>query len=370
MSLGVRRIQTVEDFESLSSAWAELQARSGQTSPFLSHDWFSCCWGAVAPERSPEILVVEDGGGPVGIAPLMRWRDRRHGLPVRCLGFLECPDTPFADILVSGEAGPVVRALLDHLNASSDWDVVHFQKLPVASPTMKALETALAGCLPWRRAGTVQSPYLAIDGTWDAFYGAKSQRFKKTCRNIQNRLERAGRLSIEEHRAIDPGGAVFADLIDLTRRSWKADRGLAIATMPKMHAFFAGLSRRASARQWLSLWFLRVDGRAVAMEYQLRADGKVHALRADYDVAYREVSPGSALNFAIARSLFERGGVHEYDMGPGLNDYKLRWATGTHEMANVQVYRPRGAGRALHALETAVIPTVRRVRGWFARRPQ
>ena len=98
-----------------------------------------------------------------------------------------------------------------------------------------------------------------------------------------------------------------------------------------MHGFFAALTRRATARGWLALWTLRLDGRLVAMEYQLRHDGRVNALRADFDPALREVSPGSALNFAIARALFERGGVHEYDMGPGLNDYKLRWATGNHE---------------------------------------
>ena len=362
MTLRIRRVESARDFQSLASVWAELAARSGQSSPFVSHDWFSCCWPAVGPDRTPEALVVEDGAHPVGLVPLMRWRERRQGLPVRRLALLECPDTPFIDVVVAGDARPVVATLLDHLAARSDWDAASLQKLPATSPVLKALETALPGRFSWRRAGVSLSPYMAIAGTWDAFWQGTTQRFKKTCRNIQNRLERAGRVTVEEHTSVDPDGPLFAEVIDLTRRSWKADRGVAIATMPNMHGFFAGLTRRASARGWLSLWALRLDGQLVAMEYQLRDGGRVNALRADYDLAHREVSPGSALSFAIARALFERGGVHEYDMGPGVNDYKLRWATGTHEAVHLMIYRCSTYGRLLHTLDTAVLPVARRLR--------
>lgn len=362
MSLRIRRVESEGEFRSLASAWTDLAARSGQTSPFLSHDWFACCWPAVGPARRPEVLVVEEGGHAVAVVPLMRWKERQRGMPVRRLAFLECPDTPFIDVLVGASAHPVVATLIEHLAARRDWDVVSLQKLPAASPALKELEAALPGRLPWRRAEASVSPYLAIAGDWESFWKGTSQRFKKTCRNIQNRLERAGRVAIEEHTQVDPEGPLFAELLDLSRRSWKGDRGVAIATMPNMHRFFAALTRRASALGWLSLWTLRLDDRLVAMEYQLRHHGRVNALRADFDPALREVSPGSALNFAIARALFERGGVHEYDMGPGLNEYKLRWATDSHEAAHLMLYRPTAYGRLLHLLDTRVLPAVRRVR--------
>jgi CelD/BcsL family acetyltransferase involved in cellulose biosynthesis len=362
MSLRVRRIESEAEFLSLALTWSDLAARSGQTSPFLSHDWFACCWSAVGPARRPEVLLVEDGGHTVALVPLMRWRESRRGLPIRRLALLECPDTPFIDLLVEGDARPIMAALLDHLAQRGGWDVASLQKLPVAAPTLKALESSLAGRFPWRRADASLSPFLAIEGGWEPFWKGTSQRFKKTARNIQNRLERAGRVRVEEHTLLDPEGPLFAELVELTRRSWKGARGVAIATMPNMHGFFAELSRRASARGWLSLWTLRLDDRLVAMEYQLRDGGRVNALRADFDPAHREISPGSALNFAIARALFERGGVHEYDMGPGLNEYKLRWATGNHEAVHLVVYRPTAYGRLLHLLDSRVWPAVRRVR--------
>ena len=363
MSLRIRRIESEAEFAALAGAWTDLAARSGQTSPFLSHDWFACCWPAVTPARRPEVVVVEDGGRLVGALPLMWWKERRRGMPVRRLALLECPDTPFIDVLLGGSARAIAAAFIEHLAARRDWDVASLQKLPATSPVLKELESAaLPGRLPWRRAEASFSPYLAIAGDWEAFWKGTSQRFKKTCRNVQNRLERAGLVRIEEHTEVDADGPLFAEVLDLSRRSWKGDRGVAIATMPNMHGFFADLSRRATARGWLALWTLRLDGRLVAMEYQLRHGGRVNALRADFDPALREVSPGSALNFAIARALFERGGIHEYDMGPGLNDYKLRWATGNHEGTHLMAYRPTAYGRLLHLLDTRVRPVVHRVR--------
>jgi CelD/BcsL family acetyltransferase involved in cellulose biosynthesis len=363
MSLGVHRVTSWDEFQGLASDWAELTGQSGCNTPFMSHDWFSCCWLAAEKDSCSEIAVVQDAGGErVGFVPLRHRRTHLHGLPVRRLTLMEAPDTPFNDVLAAGDVRLVIRALLGHLEDRSDWDVLELRRLPIASPTLKALQAELDGRLRWRQVGTLASPYLAIDGTWEAYYEARSQRFKKTVRNSQNRLERLGAVSIEEHRSVDVNGELFAEMIDLTARSWKAEHGVAIATMPRMREFFQELTRCASIRGWLSLWLLRLDGRLIAMEYQLQAGGVVNALRADYDMAHAAASPGSVLSFVIARTLFQRGGIQEYDMGPGLNEYKLRWATGSRETVDLEVYRRGVYPRLLHVLETTIVPTARRLR--------
>ena len=362
MTLAVRRVRGFAEFAALEPVWSRIAAEAGVISPFLSHDWFACCWQASEGQQAPEVLVVEDRGGPVAIVPLSHWRERRHGLPVRCLGFLTGPDTPVTDVVAVGEVGPVVDAVLGHLAARSDWDVLDLQKIPAASPILKALEAARGGRLPWVRRGVLASPYVDLTAGWTAFWKSKSQRFKKTVRSTQNRIERAGSIAIEEHRAVEPGSAAFQAAIDVTRRSWKADRQLAIANMPGMLSFFTELTPRAARHGWLSLWLLRLEGRVIAMEYQLQANGIAHALRADFDAEWRELSPGTALNAAIVRSLCEREGMREYDMGPGLNDYKRHWATGTHETVQLGLYRPSAYGRLLRGFELVVVPAARRLR--------
>ncbi|HWM76383.1 MAG TPA: GNAT family N-acetyltransferase, partial [Methylomirabilota bacterium] len=137
---------------------------------------------------------------------------------------------------------------------------------------------------------------------------------------------------------------------------------VAIATMPGMPAFFSSLTERASRRGWLRVWILRLDGRAIATEYQLEAEGRVHALRADFDASLpEELSPGSHLSYEILRTLFGREGVHEYDMGPGENPYKARWASGARETIQLRVFRRGLYGAMLHGLETQAVPALRRL---------
>jgi CelD/BcsL family acetyltransferase involved in cellulose biosynthesis len=92
------------------------------------------------------------------------------------------------------------------------------------------------------------------------------------------------------------------------------------------------------------------------MEYQIQSGNVIHALRSDYAWGVREFSPGAYLNVKIIQSLFEAGDVAEYDMGPGNNDYKLRWASGTRDSIRIEIYRDSLYGRLLNTIETKMVP--------------
>ncbi len=265
MNLRIRRIERARDFMALAPLWSKLANESGQLSPFLSYDWFWCCWHGVWPRRRPEILVVEEAGSAVAIIPLMHWKERLGGLPVRCLGFLEYPGTPMVDLLTLVAHDVVVETFLHHLAGRSDWDVVWLQKLPDTSPTLKALERILPERLAWRRAGNCLWPYLTISADWESS--------------------------------------------DATS--------------------------------------------VIAMEYQLRADGKALALWADDDPVYQELLSAHVLNLAVLRSLFERerGCIHEYGTGPGVKTERLWRPSGCYETVHLKLYRPSLYSRLLYRVD-------------------
>jgi CelD/BcsL family acetyltransferase involved in cellulose biosynthesis len=364
----VRTVASLREFDALAPVWREVMEAGGVTSPFLSHDWFACCWRTAGPNRRRELWLVEDAAGPLALVPLTRWKARVRGLPTRVLAFLDCPDTPFADVMAAGAIKDVLPTLLQHLERERDWDVLALRKLRRESQLLGAIEALLPERFPWRVAAIQQSPYLSLGGTWEDFLRGKTQRFRKTCRSIENRIRRAGTVLLEEHRDVDPDGPTFAEVMEVSAQSWKGERGLAMATMQGMPRFFRELTGRASANRWLHLWILRLDGRAIATEYQIGENGHLHALRADFDAGLAELSPGAYLNQRIIRTLFDRGSVKEYDMGPGTNEYKLRWATGAHDLVAVEVYAPRRWGRLLHGMEARVAPMARRWRARLARK--
>jgi len=351
MALDIRRIDKARDFMALAPIWSRLVNDSGQTSPFLSYDWFWCCWHGVWPQRRPEILVVEKMGTPVAIVPLMHWRAWTRGLPIRYLGFLECPHTPMVDLVIADQHDHVMEALLDHLAGRSDWDIIWLRKLPAASPTVKSLEKLLPGRLPWRRAGHWRNPYVAIDGDWDRFYQRLNGQVTASQRLSYEQLQRSSGMKIEEYRTIDLHSPLLQEMLAIIDRGSHADRGVASRAMPRAQEFFRELTRRASKNGWLSLWALRRDGRVLALEYQLHSNGTVQALWAGGASDYRGFLPGTALNLAILQALFKSGCVDEYTMGPGVQDDRCLWTTTWHETIHLKLYRTSFYARLLHWLE-------------------
>lgn len=352
MSIHIRRIDKARDFMALGPLWNKLARESGQLSPFLSYDWFWCCWHGVWPKHRPEILLLEDAGTPVAIIPLMHWRERLRGLPVRCLGFLTYPNTPMADLLTVADHGLVVETFLDHLASRSDWDLVWLQRLPASSPTLKELEGTLPGRLPWRSAGKSFLPYLAIEAEWKNFCDVRDPSGKAAIGQIPDQFEHVGTLSIEEHRAADPWGPCLQEVIDILRADANGDIDVAGAMIRRMPEFFRELTRRATKNGWLSLWMLRLNGRTIALDYQIYSEGKTQTLWTADDPAYRRFSPGNTLTRAILQALLERGCVHEYSTS-GSKDERPWWATGTHETVHIKLYRPGLYSRLLQRLEAA-----------------
>jgi hypothetical protein len=350
VALQIRRIEKARDFVALAPVWFRLLSESGQTSPFLSYDWFWCCWHGVWPQRHPEILLVEKAGIPVAIIPLMHWRSRVHGLPVRHISFLECPYTPEVDLLTVHEHDEILAIFLEHLTNRSDWDIAKLQKLPIASPTVKALEHLLPGRLPWRRDGHHTAPYIAVDGDWDHFCRALNGTSVDLHQCMQTGLRRSGDIRLEERRLVDLESASLQEIFTFMHSSPGAQ---VTAPMPRQWEFFRVLTQRAAKNDWLSLWTLKLDGHILAIEYQLRSHGRVSILLAGEDPAYSAMLPWPALNLAILQSVFQSGYATEYSIGPAVQ-HSCPWRPdGYRQTVQLRLYRPSLYTRIMAQLEDA-----------------
>ena len=158
--------------------------------------------------------------------------------------------------------------------------------------------------------------------------------------------------------------------IAISARSWKRETGCSLEA-PGPNAFIRSLTESAHAQGWLSLWFLRVDGTAVAMEYQLIDKGIVYALRADFDDNYQALCTGTYLNFHMLKTLFIEqlnAPLTRYCMGPGNNSYKLRWTGRAQILHKMTCYSPTMRGRA-RALWSDVKSNLRDLRDRMASQP-
>ena len=204
------------------------------------------------------------------------------------------------------------------------------------------------------------TPYIPIQGEWEAFLQTRSARFRKTHRNIINRISKLNKVEIQCFSQ-DTSGTVFKEILAVSEKSWKQKGGIAISSRKETKKFFEALTDLAGQKGWLLVWLLKVDGVPIAMEYDLSYKGKVYALRADFDESYKEYSPGVYLEYHIIKTLFEER-YHEYHTGPGLNTYKLHWTDQLKENMALQICNNNYKGWMIWTLEGRLLPFLKQIR--------
>jgi CelD/BcsL family acetyltransferase involved in cellulose biosynthesis len=365
----VSEITTSAQFDRLSPKWEELCTRTGQETPFHTPDWFRCCLSAYAGGSDLYTLAFEDGTDLAGIAALWRARERRRGLPfqLRKLSFVSCPDSPFVDIVVLKERrAEMLGALLQYLRNNADWDVLTLDRWPATSPNCEMFRDLLRH-ERMRVSASIDSstPYISVQGDWESFLKTRSVKFRKTHRNILNRIANLGTTEIHCARE-DAGGQALRHAMTVSAKGWKHEQGIAMTSREESKRFFSELTSVAAARGWLNLWLLTSHQVPVAMEYDLTCHGVTYALRADFDEGFKEFSPGTFLEYHIMKQLFDSGSL-EYSTGPGLNQYKLHWTESVRENLRLQVYNNTFRGRLAWWMENSVIPALRLVKRKAAR---
>lgn len=360
-------------FQALRERWNTLADMTDSQSVFLRHEWFAAAWQWRKHDSALRLLCVYGGGKLIGICPLVVQRARRYGMPVRTLEFLTVPDTQICDLLTdTADRSAVAEAVAEALmHAPFHWDMFRPSYLGQDSAGANELRAALA-----RRDARVElraahvNLFIGLAGGWKAFYAERSRRLKKANNYIANRITRTGselEVSWLWGSAANDAAAVertLAAAIEISSRSWKNQTGKSLDTA---HAggFIRALTVSARENGWLSLWLLSLDAKPIAMEYQLIYRGEVYALRADYDQAFHELSPGSYLNRRLLEQLFDAH-CSRYWLGPGENTYKLHWTNSSTTLFEVVAFGRTLRGRLLGMLSLYVVPTLKK---WFKRPP-
>lgn len=360
-------IDTPPAFQALKAEWNALAERARPSSVFLRHEWFDAAWAWRQQDSRLRLLRVHDAQRSLGIVPLVLRRETGAGLRPRVLEFLTVPDTQLCDLVCAPEdRSTVVGALITAITApTAACDLLDLRYLPVSSATLPELAAAAAAQqLKLHQAVTDRNLYIDLDGEWATFYAQRSRRQKKANNLVANRLKRAAQ-SIElrwlrtDTLTPETLGQTLATVTEISARSWKRATGLSL-DRPGPGAFIQRLAAHAHQNDWLSLWLLQLDGAPVAMEFQLSYDGQLHALRADYDQAQSELSPGSYLNWKLLESLFGKG-YKRYWMGPGGNAYKRHWTDDAVGLCRARIYARTLVGRTLAWRDLWLRPLAKRL---------
>lgn len=364
-------VEVVSDYDALLGLrpkWEKLLRQAGIDHPFVSHEWISTWWECFGAGNTLYVLLVWCAAELVAVAPLMLGEARMSGLRVRRLGALYNPHTPRFDFIIAPGHDDAYRAIWEHLrNCRTDWDVLELCQLPAGSATFEQLE-ALAGvdgfgtgC--WQAQG---SPYLPIDGAWDAYWHALRAKHRSNLRNRSKRLERLGAVELQVVSDCIEAPNALEEGLRIEAAAWKGAAGTAIAVLPDVARFYCRLAERAAQRGELQLHFLAVDGRRIAFGYTLCCQNRLYLLKTGYDPAYAPYSPVNLMCSLVLRGAFESG-LTEYDF-LGVDDpWKLEWTDRIRQHRWLYIFGKRPRAVLLRNLKFRVVPLLKKARRYGKR---
>ncbi len=151
-------------------------------------------------------------------------------------------------------------------------------------------------------------PTIALDQSWCTPEARFNSGRRSDFRRATRRAAEYGAVSCE---MLSPAphqfDALFDEAVAVEAASWKTEAGSALAADTARERFFRTWFRAAAARGELRIAFLRIDGRAVAMQLAIESLGRYWLFKIGYDEAYSRCSPGTLLMLHTLGWAAERG---------------------------------------------------------------
>lgn len=361
-SYEVEEISEPEAFHALEPEWNALLEECACDLPFMRHDWFRIWWKHFGEGRRLTILAARRDGRLVLAFPMVEVRGAWLLAPFVTLRSLtNAHSFRFHVPLARGEeesVGAVWKFLLERRRA---WHVLEFERFETGLPVDTALTLAARGgghpVGVWTGGA---SPYLPIQGSWDAYLASLKPKVRSNLRNRLKRLSQLGAVEYEVVRDRGASGTAFSEAFSIEEAGWKGTEGSAIASDPKLRSFYTEWGELAADRGWLRLWFLRLNGRRVAFEYDLEYKRTLYCMKIGYVPELQPYAAGQVLKAKVLEQAFGDG-LREYNFLGVMDEAKRSWTSEGRPFQWLYVYNGSALPRLHHGFKFGLKPSLKRV---------
>jgi CelD/BcsL family acetyltransferase involved in cellulose biosynthesis len=344
----------MEGLSQLEKAWTGLE--SSAWLPMQQFIWAEACAAVFARQGELRVLVVDDGGEIKSIAPLMRGDGASR---FQLLGVEELQEP--TDVLY---ASP--DALTRLAKGMADLRFPLFlNRIPAGSSLPAALGKA------FRHQGVMISgpdrpwPTLSLDQSWFDPESRLHSGHRSDLRHSQRIAAEFGEVSAQ---VLAPTPETLAPLLAeafaVEAAGWKGKSGTALSLDRLRGEFFHRYAAAACRKGILRLGFLRIGGRAAAMQLAVETGGCFWLLKIGYDNQFAHSSPGNLLLLETLRYAARRGLKSLAFLG-GVEPWTRHWTKEEEPCVVLRGYpwNPRGMSALARDAARSAWSKMSRVRG-------
>lgn len=350
----VEIIRSVKALGELETDWVSLMGRCSYATPFQAFEWNYACCRWIENANDLFVVVVRDGPRLVGLAPLVRSRERFGATSLRFIGAGISDYLAF--LLEVGQEDTILSAVISALRDNRRlWDRVVLQDLPGGGfdNTTLCTKASAEGFYTIQPNDTSICWSLRLPSSWEGYLSGLSKEMRSSMERKARRLRREHTFRVEdmaESTAWDWGLQV---LFDLHQSNW-IDKGKPGAfAQGRIRQFHRQVVATFRTKEQVSLLVIFADDRPVAAIYLFSMGDTVYYYLSGCrtDQPWSRYSVGTqVLREAIRGAI--KAGATTFDFMRGSTSYKER--LGGRPIANVNMtwFHSRSMYLAYQSLRT------------------
>jgi CelD/BcsL family acetyltransferase involved in cellulose biosynthesis len=346
--------ELVTDVERLGALAPEWDALAEACElPQMSPAWVLAWWHHIAPERAvPRTVVVRDGDALVGLAPFYAEPGAGGRVDYRLPG-IEIAGR-LAPLALADREWDVAEAVAHALaDATPRPDALRFEGTPLGAHWLTALRAEWPGPLrpPLRLTQVEGNPLMSLEeGSFEAWLAGRSSNFRGQMRRLRRRFADAGGVSRLATSATLAADAAALTRLHALRWDGKGHSNL-VDLGDRFTAFVVELGEQLLESGRFALRILELDGKPICAQLFVGAGGTFLFVNGGWDERHAALRPSLVCLLDAVEDVFERG-AQRFDLGLGVQSYKLRFADGNAPLTWAVLMVP-GARLPLTAARTA-----------------
>lgn len=351
IAIDVSRAATREPQRAITS-WMDVVGEQQLDLPLSPQwSWITAKSGGLDPQF--RALAVNHEAGSAGFAAFLDYTRSQYGIPLRIRELPGCQLVCYhAALVTAGDAEPLLDAVIALDGCACD--VLHIPEVVCGGATA-ARVCDIARRRGWyvHRMPSTRSPFLAIDGSWEARLEAMSSSFRYTIRRKQRALARKG--DITEEWFCSPGSVdrLFECMQRIEEASWKVEARMAISRSQRETEYYRLLLPWLAARGALQALVLAIDGEPAAYSLCYVWAGRMAQMKTSFSERFADASPGLVVTASTIRRAHELG-MREFDFLGDVMPHKSQWTTLTRDHEHLYVYTG--------TLRSRIVGTLKRLR--------
>lgn len=333
----VRQVDTIDKFESLGLIWNDLLQKSKDNDIFSTWEWLSCWWKHFGKRGELRVLVAEENGKIMAIAPLMlsKYNFMNFG-SIATIDFVGSPQSDCNNFIWLEEEEQCLKLFVEHLARQGDWNSLRLSNVREGTLSEGLLRQPRADyALKLEDSTKSMCPYVELPTSMEEFMTKLGRDVRHQARRKMRRLKEQYQVGLKAHSEFNSIQEAMERLFDLHERRWSSKREPGDFASAAVREFHLDVAKRLAEKGWLALSFLSVDGEAVAADYCFDYRQKRYGYQSGFDPGFAAYSVGTLLRLRNIETCIAKG-LREFDFGRGGEPYKLRWATQVRKNFQIQ----------------------------------